>query len=353
VVLRKAQHGVSIADEHDSERIAAYCRELGPAHGLALEVVLPAERARLADVRRWDGFLFVGADDFVRTFIEQQEDRVPVFLWAKGYDLTIDARWPRALGAVRLFFNSSYLSAVEDRHNDRTQYLPTAFHNEWPWTLSDWLGNLRNGVVDLDVFDLVFSGSDRHVRSDRYRQRLLNVLARRGMKVCVAAPSSAWNRPHRETGSVDAGLDRAVRLLGNWGSESIFRRARCVLDLPWLDNVFHDHPAHHDPNRSIFALGWNIFRAGAWGARLLTYDCPANRDLGLSDEHCLFYHSDVSDVDALADEIVARVGAGRRVDWAPKQVALGALFHERHTYRVRWAHICRELQRHYGGDVAA
>lgn len=353
VVLRKRQQGVSIADEHDCERITAYCRELGGQYGVALQVIVPEDRGALENIERWDGFLFVGADDFARQFIERLDARRPVFLWAKGYDLTIDPRWAPALARVQLFFNSSYLSSVEDRYHERTQYLPTAFHDRWPWSIAGWVDDLRNRLFDVQRFDLVFSGSDRHVRSDRYRQRLLNLLVRRGLKVCVAAPRAVWNRPHQDWQSNAAELDPSIRILGNWGTERTFRQARCLLDLPWLDNVFEAHPRHHDPNRSIFALGWNIFRAGAYGACMLTYDCAANRALGLSEDHCLFYTSDISNLDALADEIVERAAACRDKACDDKRSNVRRLFHERHTYRERWQHICREISRCYREQGAA
>lgn len=347
VVLRKKQRRVSIADEHDYQRIQRYCRELNRECNMRFRVITPDNRHALHPAERWGGFLFIGTDEFARRFIEDLNGYGPVFLWAKGYDLTIDPTWSHALAVVQLFFNSSYLSAAKDCYSDRTHYLPTAFHDPWPWTVADTVGDLRNRLFDVSRFDIVFSGSDRHVRPDRYRQRLLNLLARRGLKICVAAPHTVWNRPHQDGDVGDCSLDPTITVLGNWGTERIFQSAHCILDLPWLDTIFTSHPSHHDPNGSVFALGWNIFRAGAYGAALLTYDCPANRALGVDENHCRFYQADISDLHALADEITERAAECRQSGYDEGKWALRRLFHEKHTYRDRWRHIYREIDRHY------
>ncbi len=348
IVLRKEQRGISLADEHDSERIAAYCRELGPTYGFEFTVIPPVRRDTLAD-RDSDAVLFVGADEFTRAYVERAPADRPLFLWAKGYDLTIDAKWTPALARIDGFFNSSYLTGREEPWNERTTYVPTAFHDAWPGTWSDRANDLRNRLVDTARFDVLFSGSDRHVRTDCYRQRLLNLLASRGMKICVAAPRNVWNRPH-EREAVAEPLHPSIFLIGNWGTARTFRRARCVLDLPWLDNYFAQHPPHHDPNRSIFALGWNVFRAGAYGASMLTFDCRANRDLGLDESSCQFYQSDFTDLPALADEIAAIVNRGDD-GAAGRRASIGQLFHGRHTYRARWQLMCERMADRLSGNV--
>jgi hypothetical protein len=344
VVLRKDQHGISAADEHDSERIAEYGREAATTHGLSCRLIRPSERATLESTS-WDGFLFVGADDFSRQFIQRHEGPAPLFMWAKGYDLTIDPQWATALSRLAVFFNSSYLSAVDDRYNERTVYVPTAFHEPWPMTVRDTRDDLRNRFTDPASFDLVFSGSDRHVRTDRYRQRLLNLLTARGLRILIAAPRSVWNRPHQFDAGETVPLDPAIAFLGNWGTDRVFRRARMVLDLPWLDNVFPVHPPHHDPDRTIFALGWNIFRAGAAGACVLTHDCPANRALGLDGTNAVFYERDLTDLEALADELTERLRSCTDDVRARCRERIGRLFHERHTYRERWAQMTAEIAR--------
>lgn len=342
VVLRKDQHGISSADEHDSERITEYGRQVGTAHGLSCQAIVPSGRAAL-EAAGWDGFLFVGADDFARQFIERYSGPAPLFMWAKGYDLSIDPAWTLALSQLAVFFNSSYLSAVEDRYNERTIYVPTAFHQPWPTTMREKADDLRNRFTKVEAFDVVFSGSDRHVRKDRYRQRLFNLLAAKGLRVLIAAPQGVWNRPHEFDAGDDVPLDPSITMLGNWGTARTFRRAPVVLDLPWLDNVFPVHPPHHDPDRAIFALGWNIFRVGAAGSCVLTYDCPANRALGLDDSNCLFYQRDLTDLDALAEEIAERIRACTEDVRRRCRLHIGRLFHERHSYRARWTLMAAEM----------
>lgn len=336
VVLRKDQHGISSADEHDSQRIAVYGRDLGRAHGLSCRVIRPSDRDELAS-SGWDGFLFVGADDFARQFIERHTRAAPLFMWAKGYDLTIDPAWAVALPRLSAFFNSSHLSGVADRYNERTIYLPTAFHDPWPKTMREKGDDLRNRFTSAAAFDIVFSGSDRHVRRDRYRQRLFNLLAARGLRILIASPRGVWNRPHQFDADPVVPLDPSIVILGNWGTTRTFREARIVLDLPWLDNVFPVHPPHHDPDRTIFALGWNIFRAGSAGACVLTYDCAANRGLGLDGGNCLFFERDLTDLNALADELTARVRACTDDLRTRCRERIVHLFHEHHTYRARWS----------------
>jgi hypothetical protein len=289
---------------------------------------------------RFDGVLFVGADEFCRQFLTTVSASLPVFAWVKGYDLTLDRSWHGALERLDRFFNSSFLSGCEEPWTARTSYLPTAYHEPWPTPAHERLADLRNRLVDTSRFDLVFSGSDRHVRTDRYRQRLMNLLAQRGLRICIAAPADVWNRPHDEGRDIEP-LRGDIRILGNWGTARTFRRARFVLDLPWLDNHFPQHPPNQSPNRTVFALGWNIFRAGAYGASVLTFDCAANRQLGLDESSCCFYRSDLTDLNALADEIVTLVR--RDDDAAVKRGAIQRLFAERHTYRTRWQAMCEHM----------
>ena len=91
------------------------------------------------------------------------------------------------------------------------------------------------------------------------------------------------------------------------------------------------------------ALGWNIFRAGGYGANILTFDCAANRDLGLSQENCLWYRSGLRDLDALADEITEIVRKIREEESVARRRAVRALFHSRHRYLDRWTLMYREI----------
>lgn len=343
VMLRKRQAGVGIADEHDGRRIAAYCRLLNARFPLHGEVILPAERAQCARRRRHDAYLFIGADDETLGLVERLCPGRDVFLWGKGYRLTIDDRWQAWLPQIRRFFNSCYLSGFEDRYNERTRYLPTAFHEPWPAPVKEKLEAAADGLFDSGQFDVVFSGSGRMTRPDQYRQELLNRLAARGLRICVAAPRSVWDRPHKDACVRGVQLDPSIRILGRWGTERLFARARCALDLPWLDTVFACAPPTHDLNNRVWALGWNVFRMGGYGANLLTYDCPANRELGLDESNCLFYRRGIGELDALADEIAAIISAMKEAESARRRENLRTLFHARHRYLDRWTLMFREM----------
>lgn len=340
VLLRKNQRRVGMADEHDAERITAYCRRLDGIYGVQWDAVKPDERAAAVKAGRHDGYLFIGAEDGVREVVRQACAQGPTFLWGKAYRLMLDPQWATVLDRLRLLFTSCYLGGIEHCYNERTQYLPTAFHHEWPVTWRDRLQDVAERRIDIRRFDVVFSGSGRMHRTDQYRERLLNLLAARGLHVAVAAPRHVW----QWTQGRNVPLDRRIALLGTWGGERLFAKARCVLDLPWLDTVFASHPPHQDPNHSIWALGWNIFRAGAFGAHVLTYDCAANRELGLDEGNCVFYHANLCDLNALADEITEQVQAMRDDRAASeRRLRLMALFHARHRYIDRWEQLYREI----------
>lgn len=345
VLLKKSQRRVSIADEHDGERITAYCRELNGKYGIGFEVVYPEQRAVLANGSHYGGFLFIGTDSFTLDFITHVSQEDAIFIWAKGYELTIDPMWSESMGKVKLFFNSAYYGSVEEPYHRNTHYLPTAFHHVWPQSWRERLAEITNLRVDMTSFDLVFSGSDRCTRRDMYRQRLLNKLVQRGFKICVAAPRWAWNREHQTSKAEQVALHPSIRLLGNWGTPKVFSRAKCVLDLPWLDSVFS--PPHDGVNNSVWALGWNIFRAGAYGANVLTYDCPANRHLGLNEENCLFYQTGIENLDALADEIYKIVANLDKSASETRRARVKNLFHAQHRYIDRWDYMCREILNYY------
>jgi hypothetical protein len=80
---------------------------------------------------------------------------------------------------------------------------------------------------------------------------------------------------------------------------------------------------------------------------VLTFDCAANRALGLDDATCRFYRSDLTDLNRLADEIVDLVRAHPERD-EQRQAAIRGLFAERHTYRARWRVIGHQIATRVG-----
>jgi hypothetical protein len=119
----------------------------------------------------------------------------------------------------------------------------------------------------------------------------------------------------------------------SWASPEVYYNAKFVLDLPWLDTIIPDLEKKHDPQ---FALGWNIFKAGFYGANIITYKCKMNIALGLNDSNVNFYKKNISNLSKLADEIVNIIYSYKVAKAKKKKELIRCLFKKKHTYSERW-----------------
>jgi len=344
IVLRKWQKNVDFADEYDFERIQKYVEIMGKKVNI-ISTVIHINQYDKYKSRDWDIFLFVGGTDKGNTIIKDLNNR-PVFMWAKAYNIFPDSKWKFSLNNVSIFFDSSYLSTLKNDDRLKRYYLPTGFHSDWSFkkkltknVIKEFLFKKKSREY-INTIDILFSGSNRTHRRDQYRQKLLNSLSDLGLKIGVSAPKSVWERSHsKKVETVTLNENILFSPTKHWAHSYLYSNAKVVLDLPWLDTMWHEMDLYNPQ----LALGWNIFRAGASGANILTYDCKMNRDIGLSEDNVYFYKNDIKDISVLAGEVFGIVKSMKERNIINNRVMVRKLFHDKHAYAHRWHFIFSKI----------
>ena len=110
--------------------------------------------------------------------------------------------------------------------------------------------------------------------------------------------------------------------------------------MPWLDTIIPKLEEKFDPQ---FALGWNIFRSGFNGSNLITYDCEMNRNIGLNEQNCNFYKSNIENLNYLGEELEYIIKNSDINKAQNKKNNLRNLFSKNHTYEKRWSYIIEKI----------
>ena len=254
-------------------------------------------------------------------------------IWAKCSDLFLKKKFNNFFEKIDFIFDSNfYKKNLKNKFKKKYLYLPTAIHSNYQNTLREKLINFfykKNLLRQVKRVDIVFSGSPRFNRKDKYREKLILILLENKIKVLICAPKKLWMRSDF---LVDDKFKKYLYFSSNnsWATPDVYYNAKYVLDLPWLDTIVQDLEKNHDPQ---FALGWNIFKAGFYGANIVTYKCKMNKALGLNVNNVNFFKKDISDISALAGEIINIINSHQSMR---KKKLIKRLFTKKHTYLVRW-----------------
>ena len=80
--------------------------------------------------------------------------------------------------------------------NKNYYYLPTAIHKDFNYSfLKNYIYPfLKKKLINqTKKVDILFSGSPRFNRKDNYRQKLINILIKKNIKVLICAPKKFGN----------------------------------------------------------------------------------------------------------------------------------------------------------------
>jgi len=332
VYLKNWRKDVNIAWEEDYERIKNYMKAFSDKQFFF-------DVQHVQNIRNFDGIaaIFRGTGGIFYSFLRDKKN-VPIFVYGNLYGESLTEN-KGLLEIPKIVFDMSYKSGIEFPVNKNTIYLPRGFYH-------DWKDEYRKKDVEFSQsVDLLFSGTDRIWRGDNYRQRLMNLLCPY-IKVGIASDRFYWMRKNRDR-SPRVNMDRRTRFIKppRYANSHMYNAAKFVLDLPWLDTNYQKYPKKHgNPNNQVVMLGWNIFRAASAGANIITYDCPANRLLGLKYENCEYYKNNVINLEAIAEEIIKIVNSYDPSIRDYNIKAVKKLFHEKHTYQQRWKFITDKVK---------
>ena len=340
VLVRRLRYQLSNADEHDfthnKKVLNNLKKNIFTSHFIKYDLLKNYKK-----YIKWNPnfVIFLGFHEDTLE-IKKQFINSKFAIWAKCYASYEVKKFKEFYENLNLIFDSCYLSNLNYKKN--YFYLPTAIHNNYKENFFKkiyflfYKKSLENQAKKVDI---MFSGSPRFNRADNYRQELIKILVEKGLKILISAPKKHWDKSNFK---IDAKYEKNIFFSNHnyWATEEMYKNCKFVLDLPWLDTVIPELERNFDPQ---FSLGWNVFRSGYYGTNLITYDCRMNRNLGLNDENCNFYKSNIKNLIMIADEIENIVKNYDPIAAKTKIINIERLFKSNHTYNNRWRFILSKI----------
>ena len=339
VLVRRYRKNQSEADEHDFTYIKKTLKEIEEnKKNIKIEFDIFKNYKKYIN---WSPnyTIFLGFDSSILK-IKKDFNSSKFCIWAKCYSSSTDNKINSIYDEFDFIFDSCFLNIFNKKRN--YFYLPTAIHTNYTYSFlkKTYLSFFKKKMDQQTKYaDMIFSGSPRFNRKDNYRQELIGLLAKKNIKILICSSKKLWMKSNFQ---INSNFKKNIQFVSSnyWATGRIYNNAKFVLDLPWLDTIIEKLEKNYDPQ---FALGWNIFRSGYNGANLITYKCDMNKDIGLNDENCSFYSSNIENIQNLADEIEFII---KNVDKAKIQYMksnLKKLFMEKHTYHKRWNFIIDKI----------
>ena len=263
-------------------------------------------------------------------------------IWAKCYSSSIKDEFKNFFEELDIIFDSCFFNIFSEKKN--YFYLPTAIHKNFKYKIikNIYLSLYRKKLINqVKKFDIIFSGSPRFNRRDNYRQELINILLKKGIKILICSPKRLWFQSNFKVDTIYQN-NLSFSEHNYWATKDMYKNAKFVLDLPWLDTIIPELENKFDPQ---FALGWNIFRSGFHGSNLITYDCEMNRSIGLNSQNCSFYKSNVEKLPNLANEIEYIIKNTDKNKIQYNKTNLKKHFNNNHSYDERWKFIITKLEK--------
>lgn len=339
ILVRRLRSYVSNADEHDSVHNKKLFNNLSQKfNSNSIKYDLFKNFKKYIN---WhpNFIVFLGFDESVLE-IKKKFSNSKFAIWAKCYSSYENIQFKKFYEELDLIFDSCYFNHLS--HKKNYFYLPTAIHQNYKESFLKKLyflfykKNLQNQVKKVDI---MFSGSPRFNRADNYRQELIKILIKKDLKVLISAPKKHWVKSNFK---IESKYEKNIFFSNHnyWATEHMYKNCKFVLDLPWLDTIIPELEKNLDPQ---FALGWNVFKSGYYGSNLITYDCSMNRSLGLNDENCNFYKSNIKNLLMIADEIEYIVKNYDLEASKKRSFNIEKLFKSTHTYNNRWMYILSKI----------
>ena len=339
VLVRRYRSGQSEADEHDyiyNKKVLDYLQKKFKTIRIKYDLM-----TNYKSYLKWEPnhIIFLGFDSKLikiqKLFIKSKFS-----IWAKCYSSFIKNEYKHFYHNLDYIFDSCYFNKFENE--DNYHYLPTGMHKTFKHKFLKriYLSFFKKKIISQSKeADIIFSGSPRFNRGDNYRQRLVNILIKRGIKILICAPKKLWIKSNFK---IDNNYEKNLSFAGHnyWATREQYENSRFVLDLPWLDTIIPDLEKNFDPQ---FALGWNVFRSGYFGSNLITYDCEMNRNIGLNEQNCNFYKSNIENLNYLGEELEYIIKNSDINKAQNKKNNLRNLFNKNHTYEKRWNYIIEKI----------
>tara|TARA_B100000029_G_scaffold476947_1_gene521511 strand:- start:5438 stop:6481 length:1044 start_codon:yes stop_codon:yes gene_type:complete len=339
VLVRRYRKNQSEADEHDFNYTKKTLKEIEKSKK-NIKIKFDTFKNYKEYIKWCPNYtIFLGFDSSIFK-IKENFTSSKFCIWAKCYASSIDNKLSSIYEEFDYIFDSCFLNILNKKKN--YFYLPTAIHKNYNYSfLKKTYLSFFNKKIDnqIENADLIFSGSPRFNRRDNYRQELISLLSKKNIKILICSSKKLWMKSNFKTNTSN---ENNIQFISSnyWATGRVYNNAKFVLDLPWLDTVIEKLEKNYDPQ---FALGWNVFRSGYNGANLITYKCDMNKDIGLNEQNCSFYSSNVENIANLADEIEYII---KNIDKAKIQYMKSNLkkhFVENHTYHKRWNFIIDKI----------
>ena len=339
ILARRFRSNQSEADEHDFIYNKLTLKKLKKnSNSISIKYDLMKNYKKYVNLKP-NYVIFLGFDPIVldiRSFFNNSKFAI----WAKCYSSSIKEEFKQFYNGLNFIFDSCHLNNLSKNKN--YYYLPTAIHKDFNYSflkklyLSFFEKKLVNQTKKVDI---LFSGSPRFNRKDNYRQKLINILIKKNIKVLICAPKKIWKQSEFK---IDNDYEKNLFFADHnyWATKTLYENSKFVLDLPWLDTIIPKLEEKFDPQ---FALGWNVFRSSFNGSNLITYDCEMNRNLGLNENNCNFYKSNIEKITNIGDEIENIIKNTDKTKIEYKKNNLKNLFIKNHTYDQRWSFIIDKL----------
>ena len=341
ILARRFRSNQSEADEHDffyNQKMLKNFNNPSQSHFIKYDLF-----SNYKQYLNWEpSFVFFLGFDPEALEIKKEFKNSKFGIWAKCYSSSIKDEFKNFYEELDIIFDSCFINIFSQKKN--YFYLPTAIHQKFEYKILKkiYISFYKKRLIkQVKKIDILFSGSPRFNRSDNYRQELINILIKKGIKVLICSPKRLWTQSNFK---IDNNYEKNLFFSEHnyWATQEMYENAKFVLDLPWLDTIIPELEKKLDPQ---FALGWNVFRSGFHGSNLITYDCEMNRSIGLNDKNCNFYTSGINKLFNLSEEIEHIIKNIDKNKIQYNKTNIKKLFNDNHSYDERWKLIINKINR--------
>jgi len=298
-------------------------------------------------INDYDVLFFVGLSKAAKRLIAENHNK-KFAAYGNFYDLYASNN-PELLNNIDVIFDQGHFKGAMQPHHKNTFFVPYGFNH----TIFYDFGTIKPNDAYKKL--VIFNGSNDRFRHDRVRTKVINGLSRLGFDMEIISyhhNREAWHIRNHWTNDVEI-LDTAVKYSTNeWDIEKLISAA-CVVDIPFTDHAPESFerpeiPEREDYYNNVSYRGWGIYKYGALGCNVLTYDCAMHRALGLNETNSTFYNSNPSNIDAMVDEISTKIVNmilyENKKDKVQRQKNLRKLFSEQHQYTHRWKFMLEKVE---------
>tara|TARA_B100000989_G_scaffold295854_1_gene277774 strand:+ start:2077 stop:3138 length:1062 start_codon:yes stop_codon:yes gene_type:complete len=284
---------------------------------------------------KFDGILFIGIDKYSKQIINNNS-KLDIFIWS--FNQIEWANRESFLEKTDIIFEQSTRN-IEKFNNKQKKiiYTPLAFQHEYNINYST---NYNNNI---EKHDLVFIGTldrSRRETAKNHRFDILEGLLKKKLTILL------FNG--RGESKIEKVLISKLKKYQNFtyihsfGGPSDYRLGKYALNLPFhelgsLENInINWGMTKQELENQIWLVHWDTFRCIGSKSNMITFDCKELRDLGLNENNCNFYRSDIENFNQIIEEIYFIVKSGKIKEMDNKTW-------EKNSYLSRWEMIIKNI----------